>query len=281
MVVLVTGRDGQLGSEIELLSKNIRDYEFIFTNRDQLDISKESQVYSFFENNRIDKLINCAAYTNVDGAEIEAEKANEINNLGVSYLAKACKRHHVGMVHISTDYVFDGESDEPYKETDSPNPINTYGKSKLAGEIEMKRVNPKNSIIIRSSWIHSKLGDNFVKKIISLAKQEKEINVVCDQFGSPTNAADLAENILFILSAINSTQVDIFNFCNSGSCSWFDFALEIIKKNKYPINVNPISSNEYKAPAKRPKFSVLSNSKISKTFNLNIRKWNESLYELV
>lgn len=278
MRILVTGRNGQLGSEIELLAKSFDQYTYIFTSRDELDITDELSVDNFFAHNSMGVLINCAAYTEVDRAEDEPEQANIVNHLAVGYLAQACKRHDVKMIHISTDYVFNGKSTVPYKETDVPNPINIYGKTKLNGEKILQLINPNGSVIIRSSWLYSRFGKNFVNTILKLANEKRELKIVCDQIGSPTNAADLARALLTIIPSIDSNKVELFHFNNQGYCSWFTFAEAIIKMKNLNNKMIALPSVDYPTAATRPNYSVLCNKKIVKRFGLDIPSWEDSLY---
>jgi len=278
MRILVTGRNGQLGSEIELLAKSFDQYTYIFTSRYELDITDELSVDNFFAHNSMDVLINCAAYTEVDRAEDEPEQANIVNHLAVGYLAQACKRHDVKMIHISTDYVFNGKSTVPYKETDVPNPINIYGKTKLNGEKILQLINPTGSVIIRSSWLYSRFGKNFVTTILKLANEKRELKIVCDQIGSPTNAADLARTLLTIIPSIDNHKVELFHFNNQGYCSWFTFAEAIIMMKNLNNKIIALPSVDYPTAATRPNYSVLCNKKIVKRFGLDIPSWEDSLY---
>ena len=277
MNILITGKNGQLGSEIKFLSKSHTQYNFLFTSVDELDITKEELVNKFFKGHQIDVLINCAAYTNVDKAEEDFENANCVNHLAVGYLAKACKEYNCRMVHVSTDYVFDGSKNKPYTEADSPNPQSIYGDTKLKGEQIMRNINPLNSIIIRTSWVYSRYGENFVNTMLRLGEKYNKINVVADQIGSPTNAADLAQAILDIIPQLNNKKVRIFHFSGEGKCSWYNFAKTIFDLKGENVKVTPIQSSEYQALAKRPVYSVLDNTLIKKTYNLNIISWEDSL----
>lgn len=275
--VLVTGSDGQLGSELRLLSTNYLDISFLFTSIKELDITNHKAVSNIIEINSINTIINCAAYTAVDKAETEPDLCNAINHLAVKNLAQVCKDNNIQLIHISTDYVFDGTNNRPYIETDNPNPQCVYGQTKLYGEETMKCINPPNSIIIRTSWVYSKFGSNFVKTMLSLAESRKEINVVADQRGSPTNASDLALVILTILPKIKNKNVELFHYSGEGVCSWYDFALTIFKLMKLNVTVNPIDSLKYQTLAKRPSYSVLNKSLIKKKYNINIPNWKDSI----
>ena len=275
--VLVTGSNGQLGSLISENSVNHSEYNFIFCDKSNLDITNHSLVRQFILKYNINIIINCAAYTNVEKAESEKNIADKINHLAVANLAKLSKKYSVSLIHISTDYVFDGNNIIPYLETDIPNPQSVYGLTKLKGERAIQSINPKNSIIIRTSWLYSKLGNNFVNKMIELAKIKNEISVVSDLTGSPTNSYDLANVILSILSKIKNVNVEVFHFSNEGACSWYDFANMIFQLKKIKIKVNPINSIDFISIAERPKYSVLNTNKISKYFDVEIHCWKESL----
>ncbi len=277
--ILVTGSKGQLGSEIYELSTNYKELKFIFTDIDNLDISNKKQIIQFFEDNKINFIVNCAAYTAVDKAESEEELTNKINIIGVKNLAEISLKKKIPIIHISTDYVYDGESFSPYKEDNPTLPQSIYGKSKLAGEQELQK-NPDN-IIIRTSWLYSSYGNNFVKTIIRLGKERDNLGVVFDQIGTPTYAKDLAETILNIIQLSNKNEKNfvngIYNYSNEGVCSWYDFAIEIFKITKINCKVSPIETIDFPTPAKRPNFSVLNKSKIKNTFNISIPHWSESL----
>ncbi|MCK4440804.1 MAG: dTDP-4-dehydrorhamnose reductase [Sulfurovaceae bacterium] len=274
--ILVTGSKGQLGSEIKALSSNYP-YNFFFTDKEALDITKQESIKNFIKNNNINTIINCAAYTAVDRAESEIELANEINHLAVNYLAQISKEQNIKLIHISTDYVFDGKNFKPYIERDSTNPQGIYGQTKLDGEKALQNINPKNSIIIRTSWVYSSFGSNFVKTMLRLGKEKENLGVIFDQVGTPTYAKDLAQTILDILSQIENNRVEIYNYSNEGVLSWYDFAKEIMKISKIECNIYPIETKEYPTPAKRPHYSLLNKSKIKSTFNINIPYWKDGL----
>ena len=279
MVVLVTGASGQLGQSLQYVQSKQPDLQFIFASSEDLNITDEESVSSFFEENKIDFCINAAAYTAVDKAESEPEKAHLVNVIGPENLAKACKVSGAILIHISTDFVFDGTSSIPYLEIDQTNPIGVYGQTKLEGE---RKVVEKcdRYFIIRTSWVYSQFGNNFMKTMLRLAQDRNELNVVDDQVGSPTNAIDLAEAILKIIGTPEiETEFGIYNFSNEGVCSWFDFAKEIFRINKINITVNPIPTEAYPTPAKRPAYSVLDKSKIKAIFDINIKTWQESLQQ--
>jgi dTDP-4-dehydrorhamnose reductase len=279
--ILVTGSNGQLGSELREVSPNYPNNNFLFTDVENLDITNHKAVKEFVQINKINVIINCAAYTAVDKAESEFELANTINHLAVANFAQIAKEYKVKLVHISTDYVFDGMNYKPYLEIDKPNPQSIYGATKLAGEQAINDINPINSIIIRTSWVYSVFGNNFVKTMLRLGKDLEELNVVSDQVGTPTNAYDLAKAILTILPQINNECVELYHYSNEGVCSWYDFAKAIFKLKDNNIRINPIESKLYPTSAKRPFFSVLNKNSIKEKFQLNIPHWEISLKEMI
>ncbi|WP_456379333.1 dTDP-4-dehydrorhamnose reductase [Lutibacter sp.] len=279
--ILVTGSKGQLGLELKSLESNFSNYTFFFTDKSKLNISNSEDVFAFILKNKITTIINCAAYTNVDKAEEELDLANEINHLAVENLAKIAKNRNIQLIHISTDYVFDGTSKTPYKEEAIPNPQNVYGATKLKGEEALQTVNPPNSVIIRTSWLYSIFGENFVKTILKLSEEKNNISVVSDQIGSPTNAHDLAKTILQIIPFLKSNRVELYHYANTGTCSWFQFAEEIIKLSKNKCEVVPVSSSTFNSKAKRPNFSLLNTGKIQEIFQLNIPHWKDSLKKCI
>lgn len=286
MVVLVTGASGQLGQAIQFIASDYNDCEFIFASSQVLDITNQEKVNQFFESNKIDFCINTAAYTAVDKAETEAEKAHAINVLGSKYLAIACKKNKAKLIHISTDFVFDGTSNKPYLETDVVSPLGVYGETKLKGELEIMH-NMSDYFIIRTSWVYSQFGNNFMKTMLRLASERDSLNIVSDQIGTPTNAVDLAKAIMVIVDHFKlqtsnfKPNFGIYNFSNEGTTSWYDFAKEIFRINNVSIDVNPIPTEAFPTPAKRPKYSVLDKSKIKKTFNVEIKSWQESLKQTI
>lgn len=279
--ILITGSNGQLGTELANLSSQFSAYKLFLTDKNTLDITNFKAVENFVLKNTIDIIINCAAYTNVDKAEDEVEIANAINYKAVKNIAEISKNHQLKVVHISTDYVFDGTSQIPYVENDDTNPKNQYGKSKELGEKAMLQINPANSIIIRTSWLYAVSGHNFVKTILKLSKERSEIKVVNDQIGSPTNAADLAATIFTILPKIKNEKVEIYHYSNMGTCSWFQFAEEIVKTSKSICNVLPTTSKEFNSKAYRPNFSLLNTEKIKNTFQIEIPTWQDSLRKCI
>ncbi|MEA3554579.1 MAG: dTDP-4-dehydrorhamnose reductase [Campylobacterota bacterium] len=274
--ILVTGSSGQVGSEIKEIS-TYYDYNFFFTNKDNLDITNEEDVKTFVKNNNINIIINCAAYTAVDKAEEDKINADLINRKAVKKLAKISKEKDIKLIHISTDYVFDGKNFKPYCEEFQTNPNSVYGQTKLDGENEMIKINPNNSIIIRTSWVYSPFGNNFVKTMLRLGKQKDELGVIFDQTGTPTYAADLAKTILDIIPMIDNNKVEIYNYSNEGVLSWYDFAKEIMRMAKIDCKINPIETFQYPTTASRPHYSLLNKSKIKKYFNINIPYWKDSL----
>ena len=283
MNVLVTGSNGQLGSEIKELIQNsklkIENYDFYFTTSKDLDITGYLKVREFIETHKIDVIINCAAYTAVDRAEEDRKSADLVNHIAVKNLAQIAKDKNIKLIHISTDYVFDGKAHIPYKENDITNPNGIYGKTKLDGENAMININPLNSIIMRTSWVYSSFGANFVKTMLKLGKERSELGVIFDQVGTPTYARDLAKAILEIIPNIKNEKVEIYNYSNEGVLSWYDFAKEIMRMAKLMCTINPIETKEYPTPAIRPHYSLLNKSKIKQTFNITIPYWKDSLDE--
>jgi len=274
--ILVTGSNGQLGSELKELSLEYKDI-FFFTNRETLDITNQDAIASFVKENDINVIINCAAYTAVDKAESDEANADLINTKAVQQLSAVSLQNNIQLIHVSTDYVFDGRAYKPYPETFQTNPQSVYGKTKLAGELEMLKINPKNSIIIRTSWVYSSFGSNFVKTMLRLGKEKEQLGVIFDQVGTPTYAKDLAKTILDIIPHINNTTVEIYHYSNEGVLSWYDFAKEIMKMAKLPCQINPIETFQYPTPASRPHYSLLNKAKIKKEFNIVIPYWKDSL----
>lgn len=285
MVVLVTGAGGQLGQSLQFIAPNYPSIDFIFCNSTELDITNSDNVNEVFIQYKPQFCINTAAYTAVDKAESEIEKARLINVIGAENLAKTCKNFNATLIHISTDFVFDGLSQVPYNENDTPNPTGVYGQTKLDGEKAIQSIFD-NHIIIRTSWVYSQFGNNFMKTMIRLGTEKDSLSVVNDQIGTPTNAVDLAETILKIVeSKTNNHQLttinQIFNFSNEGQCSWYDFAKKIFEINNINIDLKPIPTSSYPTPAKRPAYSVLDKSKIKNTFNIEIQNWEESLKTVI
>lgn len=274
--ILVTGANGQLGMEFRALEKNYPGYRFLFTTREELPVNDEDAINAFFVKHAISHCINCAAYTAVDKAETEPEEAFKINAEAVKKLAEACQSHKAIFIHISTDYVFNGEGSSPYTETDPTSPVSVYGSSKLKGEA-LAREYCEETIIIRTSWVYSRYGKNFVKTMMRLMAEKESIGVVSDQFGAPTYAADLAEAILQIIRRFEKPASGIYHYSNLGLISWFDFARAIKEISKSNCTVNPIETAAYPTPAKRPYYSVLETTKFRETFGISIPGWKESL----
>ena len=274
--ILVTGSMGQLGSEIKELSSNYN-YNFFFTTRDDIDITSKDSIKEFCQTNSINVIINCAAYTAVDKAQSDIENADLVNRKAVKKLSIVAKELNIKLIHISTDYVFDGKNFKPYVEEFQTNPQSVYGKTKLDGENEIRDINPLNSIIIRTSWVYSYYGNNFVKTMLRLGKEKEELGVIFDQVGTPTYAKDLAITILDIVPQIENSKVEIYNYSNEGVLSWYDFAKEIMKMAKLNCKIKAIETYQYPTPAKRPHFSLLNKSKIKSKFNLEIPYWKDGL----
>jgi dTDP-4-dehydrorhamnose reductase len=280
--ILVTGSNGQLGSELKKLSKS-NHFDFVFTDVDQLDVTDSKACDELFDRIKPGFVINCAAYTAVDKAETDMERVWKINVDAVKNLAASCQKHEACLIHVSTEYVFDGNSSVPYKEDDPVAPLSEYGKSKVASEIAA--LNNSNSLVIRTSWLYSTFGNNFVKTMIRLGKERESLNVIFDQVGTPTYAEDLAEAILSIIGKIDSGVANftggIFHFSNEGVCSWYDFACAIIKLCGLQCNIIPIESKDYPVPAKRPNYGVLNKTKIKSTYGIHINHWLDSLERML
>jgi dTDP-4-dehydrorhamnose reductase len=278
--ILVTGGNGQLGKELREFSSLHTGLEFVFLSREDLPIHQFELVRNYFNTVKPAYCINCAAYTAVDKAESERDLAFQINGEAVGVLAAICKEHNTKFIHISSDYVFNGEATYPYTENFPTDPINVYGASKLDGDNQAMQLNP-DSIIIRTSWVYSSFGKNFVKTMMKLMNEKDEVKVIKDQLGSPTNAADLAETIFNIIGLchmqIYNWNPGIYNFSNEGIISWYDFANAIKEINNSPCDVKPISTKEYPTPAKRPAYSVLDKTKIQQTFGIKLKNWKDSL----
>lgn len=277
--ILVTGANGQLGHCLQKWANNSEQFQFIFTDYQDLDIANKEEVLDFFWQNEPDFCINAAAYTAVDLAETDVEKAFAINADGAEILAEACAEYNAQFIHISTDYVFDGENNLEYTEEDFPNPMGVYGASKLAGDELVLDANPC-AIILRTSWVYSEFGKNFVKTMLQLFATKDELNIVADQFGQPTNANDLAEAIMEIVKTEKRTP-GIFNFSNQGKITWHDFALKIAELSDSKIKLNAIETAQYPTPAKRPQNSTLALDKIAITYSIKIKDWEESLAETI
>ena len=278
--IVVTGGNGQLGKELQEISSSYPQFEFYFLTREDMPIDQFELVRNYFKTLKPAYCINCAAYTAVDKAESEKELAFLINGEAVGVLAAVCREHETKFVHISTDYVFNGEGTYPYTENFPTHPVNVYGASKLEGEKQAIQLNP-DCIIIRTSWVYSSFGKNFVKAMMRLMNEKDEVKVINDQIGSPTYAADLAELILAIIGnrqlTISNSKPGIYNFSNEGIITWYEFAVAIKEIINCPCEVKPITTSEYPTPAKRPAYSVLDKTKIQETFGVQLKDWKESL----
>lgn len=278
--ILVIGGNGQLGNCIRKIAPDFElDYEFIFTDSQTLDVTNEDQVQSFFYENKPDFCINASAFTAVDLAESEKEKAFAVNAQGVAHLAEASKEYNSVLIHVSTDYVFDGETNLCYSEDDFTNPIGVYGESKLKGEELAMDINPQ-TIILRTSWLYSEFNKNFVKTMLNLFSQKKELGIVADQFGQPTNANDLAEAIMNIIEAPQKTY-GVFHFSNYPETTWFEFAEKIAEFSKSKIKLNQLTTEQYPTPARRPKRSTMCLDKIEETYKIEPKYWENSLEECI
>ena len=281
MNVLVTGANGQLGSEIREFVKNKKISNFLFEDSKSLDITKPKLVKDYFEKNNINVVINCAAYTAVDKAESEVEKANQVNAFGVKNLVSALEKVEGKIIHISTDYVFNGENFTPYKENQLVNPIGVYGKTKRAGE-EYVLNSVIEGVIIRTSWVYSSYGNNFVKTMLRLGEERDSLGVIFDQIGSPTYARDLAQ---VCVNLLENKRIDekskIYHYSNEGIASWYDFAKAIMLYGEIDCEINPIETKDYPTPAKRPSYSVLNNAKIKNDFSIEIPYWRDSLKDCI
>lgn len=275
MVVLVTGASGQLGQALQHVADNYTDVDFHFAASAEADVTDKKSLAAIFKRLKPDYCINAAAYTAVDKAESEPDKAFAVNVTGAHNLAEICRDCNVVLVHISTDFVFDGKKDTPYLESDQTNPIGVYGKTKREGEIEIQKVLPEH-YIIRTSWLYSQFGANFMKTMLRLASERSSLNVVSDQLGTPTNAVDLAKAVMHIIKS-DKKAYGIYHFSNEGETSWYGFAKQIFKVNNINIDVSPIPTSAYPTPAQRPAYSVLDKSRIKETFGINIKNWQEAI----
>jgi dTDP-4-dehydrorhamnose reductase len=282
-IILITGAHGQLGNELRIVSKSFYGYDFIFTDTDSLDITNPELTSDFIKRTGPDWIINCAAYNLVDKAESEPDKALLINATAVSNITEVIKGSKCRFIHVSTDYVYDGNSNVPYSEHSVTNPQSAYGKSKLAGE--KYALQHPGSMIIRTSWLYSSFGNNFVKTILKHGAEKESLKVVFDQTGTPTYAADLASAIMDIISGVIRNQIamnsGIYNFSNEGVCTWYDFACEIIKEADLKCNVYPVLSKDFQQIARRPSYSVMDKSKIRENYGLTIPHWRSSLIKCI
>ena len=282
MFILVTGANGQLGRSIKSLVKQQKKSDnFVFVTRDQLDLSSISNIQKFFKIHKFDLIINCAAYTSVDKAESFKKEADMINHIAVKQIAEIANRNNIKFIHISTDFVFDGLKDCPYFESDITSPLNIYGKTKLDGENAILSIMKSNAIIIRTSWLYSEYGNNFVATILRLIKNSSYLNIISDQIGTPTFAGDLGKAILNIIKSDKFNAVEtgseIYHYSNEGECSWYDFAKEVVNNSGSKCTIKPIKTEDYPAVARRPRNTIMSKEKISKEFDLKIIFWKDSL----
>lgn len=282
MRILITGANGQLGQSLQEMSKKQQLVDtLIFTDRSQLDLSQPDSIETCIANNTVDVIINCAAYTMVDQAESDLDTANQINHLAVKQLAQIAHSRQIKLIHISTDYVFDGLSNAPYTEEQKTRPVSAYGLTKLQGEQAIQETMAYNAMIIRTSWMYSEHGKNFVRAMLNLSQERDSIGVINDQIGTPTYAKDLATALLDILQHPHFKQdkfdTQIYHYANQGHCSWFEFAEYIFQYIGAKLEINPIKTEQYPLPAKRPSFSVLNTKKIVDTFGLQIPTWQSSL----
>lgn len=281
MKILVTGASGQVGSELREVSVRFNEHEFVFADSDSCDITDKSKVDALVANEKIDAIINCAAYTAVDAAEDNEKIARKVNAEGVRNLVEAAEANGIRLIHISTDYVFDGTSRKPYEESDPVNPMGVYGRTKAEGEKYV--INSfGDAIVVRTSWVFSSFGSNFVKTILRLMSERSELKVVSDQFGCPTYARDLAHICLHLATQEKpvSSLGKVYHYTNSGPTNWFDFAKAIASLSGKPeFAIHPIPTSEFPTKAKRPFYSVLATDKIRKDFSITIRDWHEALAE--
>lgn len=278
--ILVTGSEGQLGRSLKKALRGKDGLEVLYTDVDTLDITDIDNLEKFVIDGEVGTIVNCAAYTSVDKAETEEVAANRLNAEALANIGKIARKHHLKVLHISTDYVFSGESFKPYSENDTPNPKSVYGRTKLEGERLLASF-CQDAIIVRTSWLYSEYGHNFVKTILAKSEELPQLNVVYDQVGTPTYAGDLAYAIGEILSS-EEWQPGVYHFANEGVASWYDFASAIMHiSQKESCRINPVTTQEYPTAAKRPPYSVLSKSKIKKTFGLDIRHWESALAECI
>jgi dTDP-4-dehydrorhamnose reductase len=282
--ILVTGKNGQLGQSILSLIGSYPLSTFTFVDREALDLSSSESIERYFKDKKFDAIINCAAYTAVDKAETESGLADQINHLAVKQLAQIAKKQDATFIHLSTDYVFNGQNYKPYEETDKTDPQSVYGLSKLKGEQALEAINPKG-IIIRTSWVYSEYGNNFVKTMLRLGKEKVQLGIIFDQVGTPTYAGDLAKAVLDIVESKKLAEVEnndansnnIFHYSNEGVCSWYDFAKTIFEFSGIECNVSPIETKDYPTPAERPHYSLMNKAKMKNTFAISIPYWKDSL----
>ncbi len=277
--ILITGVNGQLGQELKFLSPNHLHHNFIFADKQELDITDKEHLSVFIAENKVDFVINCAAYTAVDKAESDAHMAYKVNAEALGYISDACLSAGAKLIHISTDFVFDGSSSKPIPENADTNPISVYGKTKLEGELQALQIN-KDVVVIRTSWVYSSFGANFVKTIIRLCNERPTLNIIYDQIGTPTYARDLAE-VLFAIVNDKEWHPGIYHYSNEGVASWYDFAIAIRDLKGYKTQINPIETHQYPTPATRPSYSVLNKKKIKDTYGITIPYWRDSLMKCI
>lgn len=283
--ILVVGSHGQLGQSIKCHADvdNASIYTFVFVSRNQLDLSNDENIEKFFQKQRFDIIINCAAYTAVDKAEHELDLANQINHLAIKKLADIALQQGTKLIHISTDHVFNGQNYKPYNEADEPEPQNVYGLTKFRGEQALLKIMLSNALIIRTSWVYSEFGHNFVKTMLKLGEQRDSLTIISDQIGTPTYAADLAQAIITIITSQPFNQVAfksaIYHYSNEGVCSWYDFAKAIFEHNQIPCQIKPIETKDYPTPAIRPHYSVLNKTQIKLDYGLAIPYWKDSVWQ--
>ena len=281
MKILITGANGQLGNELKLFAASFPSFEFTFTDVAELDITDMQAVSACIDKLRPDFVVNCAAYTAVDKAEQEPDLALKINSLAVRNLSNACGEFDALLIHVSTDYIFSGKGYRPYVETDTPAPVSSYAKSKYSGETQMLS-SCKNGVILRTSWLYSAFGNNFVKTILKYGKERGNLNVVFDQIGCPTYARDLALAILEIIPKLKGHEgIEVFHYANEGVASWYDFAKTIIEFSGISCIINPIETKDYPLPAPRPFYSVLNKAKFKERFGLAIPYWKDSVADCI
>ncbi len=280
--ILITGAKGQLGSELKVLSQKNPSYNYYFTDIEELDITSAEAIENFVTANNITKIINCAAYNDVNGAESNFDEAVRLNVTAVASLAECAAKHDIYLIHFSSDYVFNGKKKSPYHESDRAFPISAYGKTKLAGEIAIKKSGAK-SIIIRTAWLYSQFGNNFVKKMIQIGLDEYDADVVADCFGSPTSAKELAEAVFHIIPQLDATPRygEVFHYSSEGVCSWAEFAEKIMKLKQLDCTINSLLSEAYPAAAKRPAYSVLDKTLIKTVFGVKTYHWEKSLSKVI
>ena len=281
MNILVTGANGQLGNEMQVLARENLQHTYFFTDVQELDICDEQAVYAYVSEHKIDIIVNCAAYTAVDKAEDNVELCDKLNNIAPGYLARAAQANGAAMIQVSTDYVFDGEGTRPWEPEDERHPLNVYGQTKLDGELAVSSTLDKY-FIVRIAWVFGKNGKNFIKTMLNVAKTHDKLTVVSDQIGTPTYAEDLAKAIVKIMA--NDDRVEhegIYHYSNAGVCSWYDFAVEIVRLSGLNCRVNPVTTAEYPTKTHRPAYSVLDKTKIKHTFGVEVPEWQEALRRMM